>query len=178
MVTGISYLSLNWNSNIIFRYFCLETYICYFLSLAFVIFVAASWIHPLGTCHLSGRWTCLSGFYKLPENWSSSNWERSVGVEISGTPKVQGQVSTVGVVRHYHKSVPISAGSAKRRDVWRCPDERRYPSDYSVPDAFHRLTRLIYPVRNRTCVNSTFDFSEADRNKSFLIPPHTRPSFP
>lgn len=51
----------------------------------------------------------------------------------------EGSRCTAGVVGYCSQIVPISAGSAKRCEVWHHPDGRRQPSDWSVPNAFHWL---------------------------------------
>lgn len=66
-------------------------------------------------------------------------------IEISRNPKVQGQVSTTGVVGCSSQAVPIFVGFAKRREIWRCPDGRQYPypPDWTILEAFQRFLSLI-----------------------------------
>lgn len=60
---------------------------------------------------------------------------------------VQGQLSTVGVLEHLKQAVPISDGSVNRRELWHCPDGKRHPPEWSMPNVFHRLQALI----DQTC---------------------------
>jgi len=52
---------------------------------------------------------------------------------------MQNRVNMADEVGHPSQVAPIFAGYATRREIWRCPDGKRHPSDLSIPDVFHRL---------------------------------------
>lgn len=66
------------------------------------------------------------------------------------------------VVRYQNQSIPIYVRSAKKPDVWRCPNGRRHPSNWTIRNTFQRLLLLIGPIAYNICLNS--DFAEGSRN--------------
>jgi len=69
-----------------------------------------------------------------------------------------------GEVGYPSQVAPIFAEYATKCEVWRCPDEKRYPSDLPIPDAFHRLLPLIGLIGNSICPNLSFGCVEGIRN--------------
>lgn len=90
-------------------------------------------------------------------------------IEISSNPKVQSQVSTMGVLGRSSQAVSVFLGFAKRREIWRCPDGRQQSSNWKMLNFLHPLLRLINSIDNSTCLNWTSDFSEG----ALPIPPDT-----
>jgi len=68
-------------------------------------------------------------------------------------------------IGHPSQVAPIFAGYATRREVWRCPDGRRHPSDLPISDAFHRLLPLVGLIRKSICPNLSSGCVEGVRNK-------------
>lgn len=81
--------------------------------------------------------------------------------------QVQSQVSTTDVIGYERQTAPISAGFAKRRGIWRCPDRSRQTSVWIIPDAFYWLLSFNGETAYRTCLNSMFDFVEEDRKEQW-----------
>jgi len=71
----------------------------------------------------------------------------------------------VGKVGHPNQVALIFAGYATRREVWRCPDGRRHPSDLPISDAFHRLLPLVGLIGNSICSNLSFGCVEGVRTR-------------
>jgi len=84
---------------------------------------------------------------------------------------VQDQVNMAGEIGHPSQVASIFAGYAMRREIWRCPDGRRHPSDLPIPDAFHRLLPLVGLIGNSICPNLSSGCVEAVRNTRCLSNP-------
>lgn len=67
-------------------------------------------------------------FTNLKGERNSSDKQNSVGIETNRNPNMQGQVTKMDIVGYLSQTVPISAGSENRREVWRCPNESQNPT--------------------------------------------------
>lgn len=143
----VSFLSEFQRKNFIFSYkYFIQVRTCHFVLRYFVIFVTASRFHPPRTRHLSGRWTGLSSFCRLPENWSSSDEKNFLGIEKRSKLKVRDAARSRWTYQLNCNNVPISPGLQLRREISRCPDGRQHPSilsgsgQFSSTLAFYRFS--------------------------------------
>lgn len=124
----------------------------------YLVFGLGSWFHPPITWNLSGWWTDLSNFYRLPGNWNSFFYENFVEVEISDNPKVQVQVNTSGVL------LLVSDRPTNRRVLME--DDTFFIVKFSI-------LFILWQLKNSTCLNSTTDYVEVHNTQCILIPSDT-----
>lgn len=114
----------------------------------------------------SSKW-----FYGVTDSCGSSELENVVQTEISCNLKWQIQLSTAGVSGHPSKSMLIRIEPAIRREVWRCPDGSKLPSDWLVADVFFYGSLPL--ISSKCCIqhlHSQSDFMKGVRDALPITP--------